>query len=383
MSTRVLVSTLCSVLFVAGIVPSRAEQPPVVPVSKPIQRQVTDYQDFTGRTEAAATITIKSRVTGYLTRVAFKDGSEVKQGDLLFEIDPRPYQAALDQAMSEVALHEATLKLAKAVHDRDMEVGKRAPGSVTQQQLDQDKAAVDEATAKLHSARAGAESAKLNLDFTRVMSPISGRIGRRFFDAGNLVKADDTALTTVFTQEPMYAYFDMDEATLLRIRRGFNEGKIKPSGETPILMGLSDETSYPHKGVVDFVNNQVNPTTSTVAVRAVIANPKPAQGERLLMPGMFVRLRLPIGQPREALLVPEAALLSDQLGKFVYVIDGDNKAQRRRVKVGAAQSDGLRVVVEGLKPDDRVALGALKQLRPAMSVTPEKAEDPRKVPEKN
>jgi multidrug efflux system membrane fusion protein len=375
MFTRVFTITLCSVTFLAGM--GRAEQPREVPVNQPVQRQVTDYQDFTGRTEAGATVTIKPRVSGYITRVAFKDGAEVKQGDLLFEIDPRPYQAALDQAMSEVALHEATLKLAKSVLDRDMEIGKRAPGSVSQQQLDQDKAAVDEATAKLRSARAGAESVRLNLEFTRVMSPISGRIGRRYFDAGNLVKADDTALTTVITQEPMYAYFDMDEATLLRIRRGLNDGKIKPSGETPILMALSDESGFPHKGTVDFVNNQVNPTTGTVTARAVFPNPKPAQGERLLMPGMFVRLRLPIGQPHEALLVPESALMSDQGLKFVYVIDGDNKAQRRNVRIGASEPEGLRVIVEGLKPEDRVAVGALKDLRPGMLVTPEKDQKPK------
>jgi multidrug efflux system membrane fusion protein len=376
MFTRLLTITLCFVSLLAEI--GRGE-PPVVPVSQPLQRQVTDYQDYTGRTEAAATVTIKPRVTGYLTRVAFKDGSEVKQGDLLFEIDPRPYQAALDQAMSEVALHEATLKLAKSVLDRDMELGKRAPGSVSQQQFDQDKAAVDQATAKLRGAHAAAESAKLNLEFTRVMSPIAGRIGRRFFDAGNLVKADETELTTVLSQEPMYAYFDMDEATMLRIRRGVNDGKIKPSGETPIFMRLADETGFPLKGTVDFVNNQVNPTTGTVTVRAVFANPLPAQGERLLMPGMFVRLRLPIGQPHEALLVPESALISDrdQGLKNVYVIDADNKVQRRQVKIGAAQPDGLRVIVEGLKPEDWVAVGALKELRPGMSVKPEKDQKPK------
>jgi multidrug efflux system membrane fusion protein len=382
MSTRFIAVTLCFVVSLAASSPGHADQPAPVPVSQPVQRQVTDYQDFTGRTEASSSVTIRARVTGYLIRVAFKDGADVRQGDVLFEIDPRPYQAALDQAQSEVTLHEAGLRLAKAVYERDTALSAKAPGAIGQQQLDQDKAAVEEATAKLRNAQAGAESVKLNLDFTRVRSPINGRIGRRLLDPGNLVKADDTALAMVIAPDPIHAYFEMDEATLLHIRRAVNDGKFKLGGAVPVFLGLSDEAGHPHQGTVDFVNGQVNAASGTVTVRGLFANPKPVQGDRLLMPGMFARIRLPIGQPYQALLVPESALGSEQGLKFVYVIDAENKAQYRRVTVGAVQPDGLRVVSEGLKPDDRVAVGALQRLRPGIIVKPEKANVPNQAPGK-
>jgi len=261
-------------------------------------------------------------------------------------------------------------------------VFQRTPGAVTQQQLDQDKAAVDEATARLHAAQAGVQLAKLNLGFTRITSPINGRIGRHFLDAGNLVKDDDTALATVVSLDPIHAYFDMDEVTFLRIRRALNEGKIKQATEQPLFMRLADEVDYPHKGVVDFVNNQVNAATGAVTVRGVFPNPKPAAGEPLLMPGIFLRLRLPMGEPHAALLIPEKALIGDQRKGFVYVIDSENKARYREVKVGSLEADGLRVISEGLKPDDRVAIGSFKQLKEGTIVRPERAETPSKPTEK-
>jgi multidrug efflux system membrane fusion protein len=373
--------TMClalATLFPASDTVCRAEQPPVARVVRPVQREVTDHEDFTGRTEAAARVEIRARATGYLTKVVFKDGAEVKQGELLFEIDPRPYQAALEQALSEVAVHEASLKLASAVYERDLVISQKAPGAVSRQQLDQEKAAIDEATARVKAARAGVEMHKLSLDFTRVTSPIAGRIGRRLLDPGNLVKADDTILTTVVSLDPVYVYFDIDETTLLRIRRALNEGKIKRAedGLAPVYMALGDENGYAHKGTVDFVNSQVNPMTGTITARAVFANPKPRDGERLVLPGMFVRVRLPIGQPPRALLVPESAVGSDQGQKYVYVIDAENKVAYRRVTLEALQPDGLRVVAEGLKPDDWVAIDGLARLRPRMIVTPEKVDVP-------
>jgi multidrug efflux system membrane fusion protein len=381
MNSRIAAVTLCSVFSLAMVNAGRAQQPPVVPYSLPVQREVTDYQEYVGRTEAASSVIIRARVSGYLIRVAFKDGSEVRQGDLLFEIDPRPYQAALDQAMSQVALHESMLKLASAVYERDMALGQKAAGVVSQQQLDQDKAAVEEATARLRNAKAGLESVRLNLEFTHVTSPISGRIGRRLLDPGNLVKADETDLATVVASDPIHVNFEMDEATLLRIRRAANEGKIKPGGAASVFMRLADENDYSHQSAIDFINNQVNPATGTVTVRSVFPNPKPAAGERLLVPGMSVRLRLPIGQPHQALLVAWSALESD--GRYyVYVIDAENKVQRRHVALGAIQPDGLRVVADGLKPEDRVVVGGREKLRLGMIVTPEKAEMPRKEADK-
>jgi multidrug efflux system membrane fusion protein len=360
-------------LLLAPATICRAEEPPVVRVIRPLQRQVTDHEDFAGRTEAATRVEIRARATGYLTKVAFKDGAEVKQGEVLFEIDPRPYQVALDQAVADVNVHEASLRLARTILDRDRALSLKVPGAVSQQQLDQERAAVDEAAARVTAAKATADVCKLTLDFTRVTAPFAGRIGRRLIDVGNLVKADDTALATVISLDPVYTYFDMDETTLLRIRRALNEGKIKrpEDGVTSVFMGLADENGYPHKGTVDFVNSQVNPTTGTITVRGVFANPRPRDGERLLLPGMVARVRLPIGQPHQALLVPETAVASDQGLKYVYMIDGENKVVYRRVRLGALQPDGLREVALGLKPDERVAVGGLARLRPGMTVTPE------------
>ncbi len=206
----------------------------------------------------------------------------------------------------------------------------------------------------------------LQHDFTRVTSPIDGQISRYYLTLGNLVNQDPTLLTTVVSVDPMYAYFEMDEPTLLRTRKAINEGKIKlPADHSlPVLMGLQGEEGFPHKGVINFVNNQFNPTTGSILVRGVFPNPRPERGERLLSPGMFVRIRLPIGLPHPALLVVDRSIGSDQGMKFVYVLDADNKVQYRRVTTGALQDDGLRVIEQGLEPDDWVVVGGLQQVRP-------------------
>ena len=195
---------------------------------------------------------------------------------------------------------------------------------------------------------------KLNHEFTKVVSPISGMISRYYLTQGNLVNQDQTLLTTVVSLDPIYAYFDMDEPTLLRIRKAINEGKMKrrrANGlRVPVFMGLQGEAGFPHEGSVNFVNNQLNPTTGSILVRGVFPNPKPPEGTRLLSPGMFVRIRLPIGEPHPAVLVVDKAIGSDQGIKFVYVIDKDSKAQYRRVTTGSLQEDGLRVITDGLQP---------------------------------
>jgi len=215
---------------------------------------------------------------------------------------------------------------------------------------------------------------KLNLDFTNVISPIDGQVSRYYLTRGNLVNQDQTLLTTVVSLDPMYAYFDMDEPTLLRIRRAINEGRIQPhgKGKVPVQMALQGEQGFPHEGTVDFLNNQVNPTTGSILVRGVFRNPTPSHGTRLLSPGMFVRIRLPIGLPHPALLVIDRAVGSDQGLKFVYVVDSANKPEYRRVTTGALQEDGLRVIDQGLKPEEWVAVGALQQIRPRAVVQPEK-----------
>jgi multidrug efflux system membrane fusion protein len=374
-------------------------EPPVLPVSKPIQRKITNYVDFTGRTSAVAAVDVRPRVTGYLqeTKEHFKEGAEVKKGQLLFEIDPRPYQAQLNQAENQVALYEAQLRLAQANYARDRPLVRT--GAVTARDLDQEKAAVDEAAARIKSAKAMLEVYKLNLDFTKVTAPIDGMISRAYFSAGNLVNQDQTLLTTVVSLDPMNVYFDMDEPTLLLFRKGEASGEINSyeREQLPVKMALQGEDGYQHEGTLNFVNNQVNPATGSIACRGVFANPRPKKGPRLLSPGMFVRVRLPMGEPHDALLVVDRAVGSDQGTKFVYVV---NKVETkdeiqylieyRKVKTGALQEDGLREIlpplldkdgkprkdkegkiIEGLLPDEQVLVGGLQQVRPKAKIQPE------------
>ena len=346
---------------------------PVVPVSLPVSREVTESVDFTGRTDAVDAVNIVPRVTGLLVRIPFKAGAEIKKGELLFEVDPRPYKAQLDQAVGQVSLYNAQLKLARATYARDRVIRSRDAAAVTQLQLDQDIAAVEAATAQIKTAEATKEIYDINLGFTKVTSPIDGKVSRTYLTLGNLVNQDQTLLTTVVSLDPIQAYFDMDEPTLLRIRRGIAQGKIKrlQAGEAPVSMGLQGEEGFPHKGFVDFVNNQVNPATGSISVRGVFPNPLPKIGGRLLSPGMFARIRLPIGSPAPALLVIDRAIGSDQGLKYVYVLDAENKVQYRRVTTGALEEDGLRVIAEGLKADDRVVVGSLQQVRLHAEVKPE------------
>ena len=356
--------------------------PPAVPISHAVPRDVTDYVEFTGRTEAVHSVDIRPRVTGYLVKMPFQEGAEVRTGDLLFVVDPRPYKAQVDQSQGQVDLYKASLKLARVTLARDRAINALSPGSISQQQFDQEQAVVDEAEARVKAYEKSMEIYTLSHEFTNVTSPIDGQISRYYLTLGNLVNQDSTLLTTVMSVDPMYAYFEMDEPTLLRTRRAINEGKIKlpKEGTLSVLMGLQGEEGFPHQGTINFVNNQVNPTTGSILVRGVFKNPRPEGGQRLLSPGMFVRIRLPIGLPHPALLVIDRAIGSDQGIKFVYVLDSANKVQTRRVTTGPLEADGLRVIEEGLKPDDWVVVGALQQIRPRMEVRPEKIAMPTLAP---
>ncbi|MDB5313606.1 MAG: hypothetical protein JWO38_7808 [Gemmataceae bacterium] len=367
------IGPMCFVLLTARGTVHSAEEPaklPKVPVARPVAREVTDHEDFTGRTEASTLVNLRARVTGYLTKTSFKEGDRVKEGDVLFELDPRPYQAQLDQALSQVELKKATLKLANATLARDQAAAKAARGSVSQQQLDQDQAAVDEALAWVKAAEAGAEVCKLNLSFCKVTAPVSGQIGRRLVDPGNLVQQDQTLLATLVVQDPMYVYFDIDERTFLRLRRWMRDSKVE-AGKLPVDVGLSVEKGFSHHGELDLAANSVDPETGTIRIRTVLANK-----DGLLAPGMFVRVRLALGAPHKVLLISDRAVASDQGLKFVYVLDADNTVRYRRVTVGPLQPDGLRVISDGLKPDDHVVFGRLAALRPGMVVRPEGGDMP-------
>ncbi len=393
---------IASTVLALGIIGCRKAAPevapaetPAAPVANPVEREVTDFADFTGRTDAIHSVNIVPRVTGYLVRMPFREGTEVKKDDLLFEIDPRPYQAQLDQAQAQVTLNEAQLALAKSTLARYQELDRSTPGAVSKQELDQYRAAVTEAEARVSAAKKSLEVYQLNLEFTKVKSPIDGQVSRYYLTLGNLVNQDQTLLTTVVSLDPMYAYFDMDERTMIQIRKAIATGQIMPytpTGDIPVSMALPGETDFPHKGVINFINNQVNSGTGSISMRGVFENPRIAPGAtgtpsapaprrtvgtgRLLAPGMFVRVRLPIGKPHQALLVIDRAIQSDQGLKYVYIVDAENKAQYRRITTGSLQPDGLRVV-DGLKKDDLVLVGALQQIRARMEVRPEKRDMPR------
>lgn len=373
------------------------ETRPKVRVTRPIVREVTEYTYFTGRTDAIASVDLKSRVSGYLDSVDFVPGTEVKAGQQLFKIDPRPYQAVFDAAMGQVKLAEARLTLAEADQSRAKKIAE-TPGAISQQDLDKYAAAEEQSRAALDAAKADAETARLNLEFTTIKSPIDGLIGRNFPSIGSLIRQDDTLLATVVTQDPMYAYFDVDEHTMLRFERLIREGKIRTmeqGGTFVVQMGLADEEDqYPHQGEIDFANNRVNSSTGTLEVRGVFPNPKSVDGERrLLKPGMFVRTRVPIGQPFEALLVPEAAIGTDQGRKYLLVVNDNSVVEARVVELGPQQPGGMQVVFptkmvrtkDGLRPadetaaagaevkdslqaSDRIIVGGLQLVRPGVSV---------------
>ena len=385
---------------------------PAVPVAHPAERVITDFVDFTGRTSAVHSVNIVPRVTGYLTKMPFKEGSEVRRGDLLFEIDRRPYQAQYDQADKQVSLYEAQLDLAEKTLARYAALDK---ATVSKQELDQYRASVEEAKARVSAAKKSLEIYQLNKDFTLVTSPIDGQISKYYLTLGNLVNQDQTLLTTVVSLEPMYVDFDMDERTLVQIRQAIYEGKITPYGgsgmDIPVSMALPNETGFPHQGTVNFINNQVNSATGSISMRGMFANPRLSKGPlvlgantvstgawpgsgplallnalvmaktstgtgRLLSPGMFVRVRLPVGQPHPAKLVIDRAIQSDQGLKYVYVVDAEKKVQYRRVTTGVLQPDGQRVIEpatkegEGVNSDDWIVVGGLQQVRQRLEVRP-------------
>jgi RND family efflux transporter MFP subunit len=349
--------------------------PTVVVVSNPVARKVTDYAVFTGRTEAVKSVEIRARVDGYLMRMPFKEGADVKKGDLLFQIDPRPYQAAYDQAAAQVALCKARLTQANADFARTVELGK-TPGAISKQDVDRFAALKGEAAAQLAAAEATAASAQLNLEFTNVVSPIDGMVSRYYVTEGNLVQSGQmgggTLLTKVVSVDPMYVVFYVDEQTLLYARRLIREGKAKSArdSEIPLQLGLSDSDAFPYHGVINFVDNQIDTKTGTLLVRGVFPNK-----DKIHSPGLMARVRVPIGEPHDALLVTERAIDTDQGQKILYVVNAKNEVMSRPIRMGALHS-GLRVIESGINPGDRVIVNGLQRVRPGVVVEPKMAEMP-------
>ncbi len=328
-------------------------------------RQVVDYEDFTGRTEGMKSIDLRAQVTGYLDKVLFREGFDVKEGDTLFLIDPRTYQAEYDRAVANLA--QAKAHLARLESDFQRAQALIQSASIAKGDYDLALGDRNEAAAMVGVAQAAQNTAKLNLDFTKVTAPISGRISRQNIDPGNLVMANVTILTTIVSLDPIYAYFDVDERATLRFRRLLEAGKVKSAreGKAPVLLGLADEDDkYPHEGMINFVDNRLDPSTGTLRIRGVFDN-----HTAFLAPGMFVRIRVPIGQPHAAILATERAIGSDQEKKFLYVVNDKNQVVYREVQIGAIEN-GLRVIDSGLAAGERFVVNGLQRVKAGDIVRP-------------
>jgi len=368
----------------SGCAKTEAKPPPpkapAVVTDLPIEREVSDYEYFVGQTTAKKSVDVRARVNGYLDKLNFKDGDEVKEGDLLFEIDPRQYDAEFARTEAAVVQAEAHAHRLEADYQRARNLKGREV--LSQSEFDVVAGDYSEAMAAVGIAKANRDLAKLNQNFTKVVSPIEGRISRRMVDPGNLVKADETLLTNIVTLDPVNVYFDIDERTLLRLRRLLAQGKIQSHSESELQvdLALADEEGFPHQGTVDFSDNKVDQTTGTLRVRATVPNPKP----RVLSPGMFMRVRLPVGKPHMAILVPEKAIGTDQGRKFVYVVkpgtDKDGKpadiVEYRPITVGSQQEimvgtrpEQRRVVEQGIALGERIVVSGLQRVRPGIAVT--------------
>lgn len=343
--------------------------PPKVTVSQPTYRDITEWEEYTGRLEAIETVEARARVNGYLQSVNFKDGSLVKKGDLLFVIDPRPYQAELARVRAEVALAMARFdRTEKELARAQLLLRSRA---VSQEEVETRASEQRQAQQAVQAARALVDVAQLNVDFTQVRAPISGRISRNFVSVGNLVNsggAQSTLLTTLVSLDPIYCYFEMDERAYLRDMRQTRQGTPDQGNgsKTPVFVGLTDETGFPHQGVIDFVDNRLDPNTGTITGRAVIPNPTLA-----LTPGLFARVRVPASAPYKALLLPAETINNDLSQQFVFVVDDQNTAQYRRVTLGPLIED-MRVIREGLQPEDWVVVNGIQRVTPGARVDPER-----------
>ena len=336
-------------------------------MAKPLMRDVTDWDEFTGRVRAVESVEIRARVSGYLESVEFVDGVMVEKGDLLYVIDPRPFRAALDEARARQASAEAQLIQAQNDEARAERLFKTR--NIPEEELDNRRQRRRQAEADLDAAKAAVVSAALDLDFSRIRAPITGLISRTLVTPGNLVtggEQDPTLLTTIVSLDPIHIYITAGENIYLRYLRMIQTGVVRDAREVPVpvRVRLADETEWSHEGYLDFVDNQLDLSTGTIQGRATVANP-----DGNLVPGLFAKVRVPGEGPYDALLVPDVAIGSDQAQRVVYVLGEDNIPRPRPVELGQVIG-GLRVIRSGLSPEDQVLINGLARLRPGMPVTP-------------
>jgi len=344
-------------------------------VSPQAKENIQEFVEYTGRTAAVGSVDIKARVTGFLLDTQlFKEGEAVQKGQKLFLIDPKPYDAQLKQAEAQVGLYNAQVELTTATYQQAAELAKENPKTFSALQLRTYKAQMVEAQAGLDAAKASLEIYRINKNYTTVTSPIDGVVGRRNQTPGNVIIQDQTLLTTVVSLDKMFVYFDMDAPTYARFHQGKQEKTTKapislelPVGSSSAAAAQSSQVS----GDLDFFNNQFNPATDTILVRGVFENPTKMEGGSRLRPGMFVRVKVSIGEPYKALMVPDRAILSKMGKKYVYVVDADNRVKEIPVMIGQLQEQGLRVIKGGpLTATDRVIVTRLLDIQPKQEIVP-------------
>ena len=327
--------------------------PPEVDAAEVVTKSVRQWDEFTGRIAAIGAVDIRPRVSGYIDRIAFKEGDMVKAGDLLFVVDPRPYRATYDSAVAQLERARASAQLAEAQNKRAEALIQTSTISVDT--YDTRRAALGQASGDVHAAEAALATAKLNLGFTEVRSPIAGRVSRALLTLGNLVQADQTVLTSVVSQDPVHVYFQPDEQSFLRYRELARNGE-RANLDNPVRVGLASETGFPHSGTVDFVNNQIDAATGTINVRATMPNP-----DGVFVPGLYARVQLEGRAEYMAMLIDDKAIMTDQDRKYVYVLGPEDKVKRKDIVLGRVH-DGLRVVQSGLDANDKVIVAGLQKI---------------------
>ncbi|MFO1147354.1 MAG: efflux RND transporter periplasmic adaptor subunit [Alsobacter sp.] len=337
--------------------------PTPVSVAKPIVKDITEYDEFTGRFEATDFVEVRSRVTGYLDKVSFKDGGFVKQGDLLFTIDPRPYEAAYNKAASAVTVAQSQFDFAS--NDLERAESLRKTGNISDQTVDQRRQAFLTSEADLAGAKAALESARLDLDFTQIKAPVSGRISRKLVTEGNLVTANSTVLTTIVSLDPIQFYFDVDERSFVAYAKaGLNKSRNLATPVSEVMVAVTGDKEPTRKGRLDFIDNRLDSATGTMRLRAVFDNP-----DFFLTPGMFGRIRIVGSDVYKGVLVPDEAIASDQDRRVVYVVGDDGSVKPTQVRPGPKQ-DGYRVIREGLKGDETIVVNGLTRIRPGVKIEP-------------
>jgi RND family efflux transporter MFP subunit len=348
--------------------------PPQVTVSQPVARDVIEWDAYTGRLEAVEAVEVRARASGYLQSVHFTDGAMVQEGTLLFVIDPRPYQAELNRAQAE--LEQAIARFKRTLKDYARAKQLLRSRAISQEEVDTRLADQREANEAVQAAHAAVDAARLDVEFTQVKAPISGRISRHLVTEGNLITggtADSTLLTKIVSLDPIYGYFEVDERSYLQYKRLWRHG-MRPDDhdeKITVSLGLANETGFPHQGHLDFIDNRLDPDTGTMTGRAIFPNPNLA-----LIPGLFARIHLPGSGRYEALLLPDEAIGSDQTQRFVLVVNDQNTVEYRQIEPGP-MIDGLRVVRHGLQPADRVIVNGMQRVRPGAKVAPQQQAAPR------